>query len=70
MLELIFLKILLQTSIFLLQTVPKHYTSILYTVKNLVEMIFKAPSPKTHFFLYDPTPRSSKFAMQTFVKFV
>ena len=70
MFELIFLKILLQTSILLLQTVPKRYTSILYTVKNLVKMIFKPPSPKkTHFFIYIPNPRSAKFAMETFMKF-
>ena len=45
MFELIFLKILLQISIFLLQRVPKCYTSIQYTVKNLAKMIFKPPSP-------------------------
>ena len=49
MYELIFLKILLQISIFLLQTVPKCHTSIQYTVKNLVKMIFKSPSPKSYF---------------------
>ena len=46
MLELIFLKISLQISIFLHQSVPKLYTSIQYTVKNLVIMIFKPPSSK------------------------
>ena len=57
MFELIFLKILLQISIFLLQTVPKCYTSIQYTVKNLVKMIFKPPSPKKLLFLIRPNPK-------------
>ena len=55
--ELIFLKILLQISIFLLQTVPKFDTSILYTVKNLVRMIFKPPSPKKTHFSYTAQPQ-------------
>ena len=70
MLELIFLKILLQISIFLLQTVPKCCTSIWYTVKNLFEMIFNCLLVlKNSFFLYGPTPSSAKFAMETFMKF-
>ena len=69
MFELKFSKILLQTSTFLLQTMPKRCTSILYTVKNLVKMIFKPPSPKKFTFFIGPTPRSSKFAMETCMKF-
>ena len=57
MFELIILKILLQISIFLLQTVPKYYTNILYTVKNLVEMIFMPPSPKNSLFPIRPNPK-------------
>ena len=60
MLELIFLKILLQISIFLLQTVPKCYTSIQYTVKNLVIMIFKPPSSKKLLFLIRTNPKKSQ----------
>ena len=44
----------MQISIFLLQTVPQYYTNILYTVKNLVKMIFKPPSPKKLTFSYRP----------------
>ena len=69
MFELIFLKILLQISIFLLQTVPKHYTSIQYTVKNSVILIFKPSRSKKLFLLYGQTLRSSKFAMEVFMKF-
>ena len=57
MFELIFLKILLQISIFLLQTVPKRYTSIQYTVKNLVILIFKPPRSKKLLFLIRPNPK-------------
>ena len=57
MFELIFLKVLLQISIFLLQTVPKYYTNILYTVKNLVKMIFKPPSPKNSLFSCTAQPQ-------------
>ena len=57
MFELIFLKILLQISLFLLQTVPKCYINIQYTVKNLVKMIFKPPSPKKLLFLIRPNPK-------------
>ena len=60
MFELIFLKILLQISIFLLQTVPKCHTSIQYTVKNLVKMIFKPPSPKNSLFPIRPNPKKFK----------
>ena len=63
--ELIFLKISMQISIFLLQTVPKCYTSVLYTAKNLVEMIFKPPSPKELL----RAPSSAKFAMEIFMEF-
>ena len=59
----------MQISIFLLQTVPKCYSIIQYTMKNLAKMIFKPPSPKKLLFLYSPTPSISKFAMETFVKF-
>ena len=57
MFELIFLKILLQISLFLLQTLPKCYINILYRVKNLVKMIFKPPSPKKLLFLIWPNPK-------------
>ena len=55
MFELVFLKILLQISIFLLQTVPKCYASIQYTVKNLGILIFKPPRSKKLLFLIRPT---------------
>ena len=57
MFEIIFLKILLQLFIFLLQTVPKCNTSIQYTVKNLVKLIFKPPTPKNSLFLIRPNPK-------------
>ena len=57
MFELILLKILLQISLFLLQTVPKCYVNIQYKVKNLVKMIFKPPSPKKLLFLIRPNPK-------------
>ena len=60
MFELIFLKNLLQISIFLLQTVPKYYINILYTVKNLGKMIFKPPSPKNSLFPIRPNPKKFK----------
>ena len=70
MFELIILKILLQSSIFLLHSVPKCYTSILYSVKNLEEMTFKPhSSKKTHFFIYNPNPSSAKFAIEAFKRF-
>ena len=46
----------MQISLYLLQTVPKCYINIQYTVKNSL-------------FLYISTPSSSKFAMETFMKF-
>ena len=57
MFEIIFLKMLLQILLFLLKIVPKRYTNILYTVKNLVKMIFKPPSPKKLTFSYRPNPK-------------
>ena len=67
--ELIILKILLQSSIFLLHSVPKSYTSILDTVKNLDKTTFKPPSSKKLIFVCGPTPSSAKFAMETFKRF-
>ena len=54
MFELIFLKILLQISLILLQTVTKCYINIQYTVENLVKMIFKPPTCKKLLFLIRP----------------
>ena len=59
----------MQISMSLLQTVPKCYTSILFTMKKLDKIIFKPPSPKNSLFINGPTSSSAKFAMETFMKF-
>ena len=69
MFELIFLKILLQISIFLLLKVPKYYTNILYMWRIWLKWFLSLLVQKTYFFLHGPTPSSAKFAMETFKRF-